>query len=42
MKALDNAHHNKAADHSTSAVNIISFSSMLAIHSKYDVFVVVG
>jgi hypothetical protein len=42
MNALDDARHNKAADHFAAAVNAIGFSSMLAIHSKYDVFVVVG
>ncbi|KAG2361233.1 hypothetical protein BDR07DRAFT_1610267 [Suillus spraguei] len=40
MNALDDARHNEAADHFTSAVNTIRFSSMSAIHSKYDVFVV--
>jgi hypothetical protein len=42
MNAFDDARYNEAADHFTAAVNTISFSSMLAIHSQYDVFVVVG
>jgi hypothetical protein len=42
INALDNACHNEAADHFTSAVNTIRFSSMSAIHYKYDMFVVVG
>jgi len=42
MNALDDACYNKAADHFTSAVKAICFSSTLGIHSKYDVFVVVG
>ncbi|KAG2069769.1 WD40 repeat-like protein [Suillus decipiens] len=37
----DGMRHSEAADHFTSAVNTIRFSSMSAIHSKYDVFVVV-
>jgi hypothetical protein len=42
MNALDDERYNEAADHFTAAVNTISFSSMLGIHSQYDVFVVVG
>jgi hypothetical protein len=42
MNALDDARHNEAADHFTSAVNTFRFLSMSAIHSKYDIFVVVG
>jgi hypothetical protein len=42
MTALDDARHNEAAGHFAAAVDTISFSSMFAIHSKYDVFVVVG
>jgi hypothetical protein len=41
MNALDDARHNDAADHFAAAVNTISFSSMSAIHSRYDIFVVV-
>ncbi|KAG1786305.1 quinon protein alcohol dehydrogenase-like superfamily [Suillus plorans] len=40
INALDDARHNEAADHFTTAVNTIDFSSMSAIHSGYDVFVV--
>ncbi|KAG2031700.1 WD40-repeat-containing domain protein [Suillus americanus] len=40
MDASDSARHNEAVGHFTSAVNTIGFSSMSAIHSKYDVFVV--
>jgi tetratricopeptide (TPR) repeat protein len=40
MNALDDARHNEAAGHFAAAVDTISFSSMFAIHSKYDVFVV--
>jgi hypothetical protein len=42
MNALDDARHNEAAGHFAAAVDTISFSSMFAIHSKYNVFVVVG
>ncbi|KAG2053742.1 WD40 repeat-like protein [Suillus hirtellus] len=42
MNALDDARHNEAADHFAAAVNTIVFSSILAIHSRYDIFVVVG
>jgi hypothetical protein len=42
MNALDDARYNEAASHLTSAVKAIRFSSTSAIHSKYDVFVVVG
>jgi hypothetical protein len=42
MNALDGARYNEAAGRFAAAVNTISFSSMLTIHSKYDVFVVVG
>ncbi|KAG0698020.1 hypothetical protein DFH29DRAFT_124342 [Suillus ampliporus] len=38
--ALDGVGQNEAADHFAAAVNTIAFSSTLAIHSKYDVFVV--
>jgi hypothetical protein len=41
MNALDDACHYEAAVHFTAAVNAIGFSSTLAIHSKYDIFVVV-
>ncbi|KAG1800334.1 uncharacterized protein HD556DRAFT_1028494 [Suillus plorans] len=40
MDALDYARHNEAADHFTAAVNTIGFPSMSAIHSRYDIFVV--
>ncbi|KAG1800323.1 uncharacterized protein HD556DRAFT_1524880 [Suillus plorans] len=40
MNALDDARHNEAAGHFTAAVNTIGFSSTSAIHSKYDIFVV--
>ncbi|KAG2363718.1 hypothetical protein BDR07DRAFT_1403379, partial [Suillus spraguei] len=40
VNSVDGVHYNEAADHFTSAVNTIRFSSMSAIHSKYDVFVV--
>jgi hypothetical protein len=40
--ALDDVRLSEAVDHFTAAVNVISFSSTLAIHSKYDVFVVVS
>ncbi|KAG2363719.1 hypothetical protein BDR07DRAFT_1403412 [Suillus spraguei] len=40
LDSVDGVHYNEAADHFTSAVNTIRFSSMSAIHSKYDVFVV--
>ncbi|KAG1852354.1 heterokaryon incompatibility protein-domain-containing protein [Suillus tomentosus] len=40
MNALDDARHNEAADHFTAAVNTIDFSSVSAIHSRYDIFVV--
>jgi hypothetical protein len=42
MNALDDARYDEAASHFTSAVKTIKFSSMSAIHSRYDVFVVVG
>jgi hypothetical protein len=42
MNAVDDTCHNEAASHFTSTVNAICFSSMSAIHSKYDVCVVVG
>jgi hypothetical protein len=41
INALDDARHNDDAGHFTAAVNTIGFSSMSAIHSKYDIFVVV-
>ncbi|KAG2365623.1 hypothetical protein BDR07DRAFT_624150 [Suillus spraguei] len=37
---VDEVCHNEAADHFTSAVNTIRFSSISTIYSKYDVFVV--
>ncbi|KIK38635.1 hypothetical protein CY34DRAFT_809154 [Suillus luteus UH-Slu-Lm8-n1] len=40
INALDDARHNDAADHFAAAVNAISFSSTSAIHSRYDIFVV--
>jgi tetratricopeptide (TPR) repeat protein len=40
MNALDDARHNEAADHFTSAINTIGFSSKSTICSQYDVFVV--
>ncbi|KAG2153443.1 uncharacterized protein EDB93DRAFT_1248716 [Suillus bovinus] len=40
MNALDDARHNEAADHFTTAVNSITFSSKSAIYSRYDIFVV--
>ncbi|KAG2072881.1 WD40 repeat-like protein [Suillus decipiens] len=40
LDGVDRLRHSEAADHFTSAVDAIHFSSMLAIHSKYDVFVV--
>ncbi|KAG1793297.1 uncharacterized protein HD556DRAFT_1443722 [Suillus plorans] len=40
MNALDDARHNEAVGHFTAAVNAIGFSSMSAIHSRYDVFAV--
>ncbi|KAG1789003.1 uncharacterized protein HD556DRAFT_1447277 [Suillus plorans] len=40
MNALADARHNEAANHFTAAMNTIGFSSMSAIHSRYDVFVV--
>jgi tetratricopeptide (TPR) repeat protein len=40
MNALDDARYNEATNHLTSAVKAIRFSSMSAIHSQYDVFVV--
>ncbi|KAG2346036.1 HET-domain-containing protein [Suillus weaverae] len=41
MNALDDARHNEAAGHFTAAVNTIDFTSVSAIHSKYDIFVVI-
>ncbi|KAG2738931.1 hypothetical protein P692DRAFT_20757326, partial [Suillus brevipes Sb2] len=41
MNALDDTRHNEAAGHFAAAVNTIGLSSMAAIHSKYDIFVVV-
>ncbi|KAG1791519.1 uncharacterized protein HD556DRAFT_1528372 [Suillus plorans] len=38
--ASHDARHNEAAGHFTAAVNTIDFSSVSAIHSRYDVFVV--
>ncbi|KAG2046113.1 WD40 repeat-like protein [Suillus hirtellus] len=38
MNALDDTRHNESADHFTTAVDAIGFSSMSAIHSRYDVF----
>ncbi|KAG2339145.1 hypothetical protein BDR05DRAFT_968226, partial [Suillus weaverae] len=40
MNVLDGARRSEAAGHFIAAVNAINFSSMSAIHSKYDVFVV--
>ncbi|KAG1854001.1 hypothetical protein F4604DRAFT_1686190 [Suillus subluteus] len=42
MNALDDhvTSYNEAAGHFTSAINTIGFLSMLTIHSRYDVFVV--
>ncbi|KAG2067676.1 WD40 repeat-like protein [Suillus decipiens] len=40
LNVLDDTRHSQAAEHFTSAVNTIRFSSLLAIHSKYDIFVV--
>ncbi|KAG2359514.1 hypothetical protein BDR07DRAFT_1414832, partial [Suillus spraguei] len=40
LGGVDGVHYNEAADHFTSAVNTIRFSSRSGIHSKYDVFVV--
>ncbi|KAG1848654.1 heterokaryon incompatibility protein-domain-containing protein [Suillus subluteus] len=40
MNALDDTRYNEAAVHFTAGVNTIGFSSMSAIHSQYDVFVV--
>ncbi|KAG2066807.1 WD40 repeat-like protein [Suillus decipiens] len=42
LDGVDGVRHSEAADHFTRAVNTIRFSSMSSIHSKYDVFVVVG
>jgi hypothetical protein len=39
--ASDDARHNEAANHFTAAVNTSGPSSKLAIHSKYEDFVVV-
>jgi hypothetical protein len=41
MNASDEKRHNEAAGYFTAAVNTIGFSSMSAIHSKYDIFAVV-
>jgi hypothetical protein len=41
INALDGAHYNEAAGCFAAAINTISFSSMLTIHSKYDVFIMV-
>ncbi|KAG2346471.1 hypothetical protein BDR05DRAFT_959376, partial [Suillus weaverae] len=40
INALDDARHNEAAGHFAAAVNTINFSSISAIHHKYDIFVV--
>ncbi|KAG2363571.1 hypothetical protein BDR07DRAFT_1403970 [Suillus spraguei] len=40
LNGVDGVCHSEAADHLTHAVNTIRFSSMSAIHSKYDVFLV--
>ncbi|KAG2069789.1 WD40 repeat-like protein [Suillus decipiens] len=40
LNSVHGVRHNEAVDHFTSAVNTIHFSSMLAIHSKYDIFAV--
>ncbi|KAG2335880.1 hypothetical protein BDR05DRAFT_971334 [Suillus weaverae] len=40
MNALDDARHHEAAGHFIAAVKTINFSSTSAIHSKYDIFVV--
>ncbi|KAG1847709.1 hypothetical protein F4604DRAFT_1907669 [Suillus subluteus] len=40
MNALDDTRYNEAAVHFTAGVNTIGFLSMSAIHSQYDVFVV--
>ncbi|KAG2336497.1 hypothetical protein BDR05DRAFT_971015, partial [Suillus weaverae] len=40
INASDDARHNEAAGHFIAAVNTINFSSISAIHSKYDIFVV--
>ncbi|KAG2140532.1 uncharacterized protein EDB93DRAFT_1297267 [Suillus bovinus] len=39
MNASTNARHDEAVDHFTAAIGTISFSSMAAIHFKYDIFV---
>ncbi|KAG2335876.1 hypothetical protein BDR05DRAFT_971340 [Suillus weaverae] len=40
MNVLDDARHHEAAGHFIAAVKTINFSSTSAIHSKYDIFVV--
>ncbi|KAG2335872.1 hypothetical protein BDR05DRAFT_971370 [Suillus weaverae] len=40
INALDDARRNEAAGHFIAAVNAINFPSTSAIHSKYDIFVV--
>jgi len=41
INALDDSRHNEAADHFIAAINSGAFSSGEAIHSKYEVFVMV-
>lgn len=41
INAMNDAHHNEAADHFTAAVNSDAFSSTSAIHSIYEDLVVV-
>jgi hypothetical protein len=41
VNALSDARHNEAAGHFTAAFDTGALSSELAIHPKYDVFVVV-
>ncbi|OAX34763.1 hypothetical protein K503DRAFT_868710 [Rhizopogon vinicolor AM-OR11-026] len=40
VNALNDAHHNEAVDHFTAAINTGILSSQQAIHSQYEVFVV--
>jgi hypothetical protein len=41
INALEDSHHNEAADHFIAAINTGAFSSEWAIDSKYEIFVVV-
>ncbi|KAG2072883.1 hypothetical protein BDR04DRAFT_1096141 [Suillus decipiens] len=40
LDGVDGLRHNEAADHFASAISAVRFSSLLVIHSKYDVFMV--